>query len=176
MRFADTGLCAPADAAKGTDFCRRAALAGSPLAMNEMGVRYQRGTGLPKDEVAAVGWFALAAQYGLPAALVNLGFCYETGKGAVRDYDLAGRNYALGAKQNFGMAEFRLGMLLEQGLGAAANPAHAQVLYTRAAAHGIEDAKKKSAELKAKLTPAQIEEADKLLKENGASPKSGSNP
>jgi hypothetical protein len=164
MRFADNGYGGPADLLKGTEFCRRAARAGSIVAMNEMGVRYQKGLGVPADSVAAVGWFSIAAQHGQLAALVNLGHCYATGLGAMQDFDVAGRNYAAAAKQNFGPAQYLLAQMIEDGKGTQPNLVNAYVLYTRAGAQKIEEAQKKADELKKKLTPAQIDEAEKMLK------------
>ena len=164
-RFYDGGLGGlEVSPQKGFDFCFRAAKAGSVVAMNEMGVRYQKGAGVRQDNVAAIGWFTLGAQHGLPAALVNLGNCYEVGNGVRQDYDQAGRNYSAAARQNFGPAEFLLGEMLEQGKGAPVNLAHAYVLYTRAGAQKDAEAAKRAEALKAKLTPAQLEEAAKLLR------------
>jgi TPR repeat protein len=164
MRFADNGYGGPVDPQKATDYCVRAAKAGSILAMNEMGIRYQAGRGLPKDDVAAVGWFSLGAQNGQLAALANLGHCYEVGRGARQDYEIAGQRYAAAARLNFPPGQFLLGHLIEEGLGTKPNPVHAYVLYTRAAEGKVEEAKAKVEELKKKLTPEQLEEADKMLK------------
>ncbi len=164
-RFLDNGIAGPRDAAKAFDACRRAAVAGSALAMNEIGVRYQKGQGIEPDQIAAIGWFTVAAQRGLPASHVNLGNCYEVGKGVLRDLDMAGSHYAAAAKQNFGPAQYLLAQLFEQAKGAKANPVYAYVNYTRAASNGIEAAAKKAAEIKEKLTPDQLAEAARLLTE-----------
>ena len=164
-RFYDGGLGGlEVSAEKAFESCFRATKAGSVVAMNEMGVRYQKGAGIRQDNVAAIGWFTLAAQHGLPAALVNLGNCYEVGNGVRQDFDMAGRNYAAGAKLNFGPAEFLLGQMIEQGKGTAPNLAHAYVLYTRAGAQKNEEAVKRAEAIKSKLTPAQLDEAAKLLR------------
>ena len=169
MRFSDRGLDGSPDLVKGAEYCRRAARAGSVVAMNEMAVRYQKGLGLGQDNVAAIGWFTLAAQHGLPAALVNLGNCYETGNGVSQDFDMAGRNYAAAAKQGFAAGQFMLAQMLEQGRGTEVNLAHAYVLFTRAGAQKIDDAVKRAEAIKPKLTAAQLEEVGKLLK-SGATP------
>ena len=164
-RFYDGGIAGlEISPQKGFDLTFRAAKAGSVVAMNEMGVRYQKGAGVRQDNVAAIGWFTLGAQHGLPAALVNLGNCYENGNGVRQDFDQAGRHYSAAAKQNFGPAEFLLGEMIEQGKGTEVNLAHAYVLYTRAGAQKNEEAAKRAGAIKAKLTPAQLEEAAKLLK------------
>ena len=162
-RFYDNGIAGPRDPAKGFDACRRAAIAGSLLAVNEIGVRYQKGQGVEADAIAAIGWFTVAAQRGLAASQVNLGNCYEVGKGVLQDFDQAGAHYAAAAKQNFGPGQYLLAQLFEQGKGVKANPVYAYVNYARAAANGVEAAAKKSGDMKASLTPEQLKEAAKLI-------------
>ncbi len=169
-RFHDEGIAGPRDPVKGFDACHRAALAGSVVAMNEMGVRYQKGVGVPADPVNAIGWFTVAAQRGLPVALVNLGNCYEVGKGVRPDLDQAGANYAAAAKQQFGPAQYLLAQLFEQGKGTAANPVYAYVNYSLAAKNSVDAAVKKVDEMKAKLTPEQLQEAAKLIADGGGRP------
>ena len=165
VRFYDGGLGGlEVSPQKAFDFCFRAAKAGSVVAMNEMAVRYQKGAGVRQDIVAAIGWFTLAAQHGLPAALVNLGNCYEVGNGVRQDFNQAGINYSAAARQKFAPAEFLLGQMIEQGKGAPVNLAHAYVLYSRAGAQKNAEAAKRAEAIKAKLTPAQLEEAAKLLR------------
>jgi len=166
-RFLDQGLAGSRDPVQAFDACRRAARAGSPLAMNEVGVRYQKGLGVAADATAATGWFTLATQYGNSAAFVNLGNCYEVGKGVLQDFAKAFAYYAAGARQGFGPAQFLLGQLLEQGRGTEQNLLHAYVYYSLAAANGVESAGKKRDELKAKLTPEQLQEAAKLIAAGG---------
>ena len=169
-RFYDGGLGGvAASPQKAFDLCFRAAQAGSVVAMNEMGVRYQKGAGVRQDNVAAIGWFTVGAQHGQPVALVNLGNCYETGNGVRQDLDQAGRHYSAAAKKNFGPAQFLLGEMIEKGKGTAVNLAHAYVLYTQAAAQKNGEAAKRAEAIKPKLTPAQLAEADKLLR-TGSTP------
>lgn len=166
-RFHDGGIGGPRDLGKGFELCRRAALAGSALALNEVGVRYQKGLGVPADLTNAIGWFIIAAQRGLPAAQVNLGNCFEVGRGVLQDFNLAGMHYASAAKQQFGPGQFLLAQLFERGQGTAANPVYAYVNYSLAATKGVEAAAKKAGELKAKLTAEQIKEAEKIIGEGG---------
>ena len=174
-RFLDNGIGGPRDPAKGLAACRRAATAGSLVAMNEIGVRYQKGQGVEADNIAAIGWFTVAAQRGLPASLVNLGNCYEVGRGVLQDFNQAGTHYAAAAKQNFGPAQYLLGQLFEQGKGAKANPVYAYINYARAAANGVEAAAKKAGDIKASLTADQLKEAAKLM-EDPAKPAAPSPP
>ncbi|MEO7318553.1 MAG: hypothetical protein ABIZ56_06165 [Chthoniobacteraceae bacterium] len=169
-RFHDLGIAGPRDPAKGFEACRRAARAGSALAMNEVGVRYQKGQGVAAEPTNAIGWFTVAAQRGLPAAQVNLGNCFEIGNGVLQDLSLAGTHYAAAAKQQFGPAQYLLAQLYESGRGTAANPVYAFVYYTLAAKNGTEAAAKKAADLKGKLTDEQMKEAEKMIADGGKPP------
>ena len=168
--FFDQGIAGARDPVQAFDAFRRAARAGSAFAMNEVGVRYQKGLGVTADATAAIGWFTLATQHGLPAAFTNLGNCYEMANGVLQDFDKAGTYYAAAAKKRFGPAQFLLAQLFEQGKGTKPNLVYAYVNYCLAAANGVEAAAKKRDELKAKLTPEQLQEATRLLASGGTEP------
>jgi uncharacterized protein len=165
-RFHDRGIAGLVrNPIKATELILQAAKGGSSVAMNEMGLRYQKGMGMPMDNVAAVGWFMLAAQHQLPAALVNLGDCYESGNGTMRDYDRAGLNYAAAAKQNFPSGELLLGQLFETGRGTAVDLVKAYVLYSRAARSQLPAAVARRDAVKPQLSSAQLAEAERMLAE-----------
>lgn len=176
-RFADGGLGGVTKSLeKGAEYTYQAAQAGNVVAMNEMGVRYQKGLGMKMENVAAIGWFLSAAELGLPAALVNLGNCYEVGNGVPKNLDKAGANYAAAARQNYSPAQFLLARMFAEGLGTQKNLVFAYVNYLRAAKGGIKDAQERADALKKQLTPEQLKEADGLMtkvlpKEGAAAPK-----
>jgi uncharacterized protein len=153
------------DESRASSLVMEAAKLGEPLAMNEMGLRYQQGRGMAMDNVAAVGWFSMAAQHDLAAAMVNLGNCYETGNGCLPDADRAGSNYALAAKQGHPVGQFMLASLFERGAGTKANPVYAYMNYFRSAAGGYKEAEAKRDAVKATLSNEQLAEAEKLLTE-----------
>jgi TPR repeat protein len=167
----DTGTPGlPKDEARATALILEAAKLGEPLAMNEMGIRYQSGRGISMDNVAAVGWFSLAAQHDFPAAQVNLGNCYESGNGCVKDYTRAGASYAAAAKQGHPLGQFMLASLFERGLGGDTNKVFAYVNYSRSAAGGFKEAEAKRDEVKASLSAEQLKEAAKLLEAPSTKP------
>jgi uncharacterized protein len=151
------------DDARATSLVLEAVKTGEPLAMNEMGLRYQTGRGIARDNVAALGWFSMAAQHDLPAAHVNLGLAYRTGNGCLTDFDRAGQHFASGARLGFAPAQFHLAVMFETGEGTEKQPVFAYVNYTRAAAGGVKEAEAKRDALKSALTPAQLAEAEKML-------------
>ena len=56
------------------------------IALNNLGVKYDTGEGVPQDDAEAVRWFRLAAEQGYAKAQYNLGVKYGDGKGVPRDY------------------------------------------------------------------------------------------
>lgn len=162
--YLDEGRGGDRDSERATELCFSAAKGGSALAMNEIGVRYQKGLGIRKDNVAAIGWFSLASQQNFPAAMVNLGNCYERGEGALLDLNRAGGYYAAAAKLNHPVAQLLLGKLFEEGKGTKLNLTYAYVNYSRAASQGLKAAEAKRDEVAKRLTPAQKSEAEKLIK------------
>ncbi|MBP7951500.1 MAG: sel1 repeat family protein [Verrucomicrobiales bacterium] len=147
-----------------TALCREAAELGSVLAINEMGLRYQRGTGLVQDNVAAIGWFNLAAQKGLAEAQVNIGRCYETGNGVLPDLEVAMANYDAAALQGNARAYQFLGSVAERGLSGQEDRVAAYVNYARAAAAGLQEAATKRDAAAKLLSEAERSRAEAELK------------
>lgn len=73
---------------------RLAASAGHADAMCMMGVLYQEGQGVDRDDTLAVDWFRKAAEQGSTAAGFNYGLCLQNGTGIPKDEDLAALWYA----------------------------------------------------------------------------------
>ena|SRR5947207_9050579 len=51
----------------------------------ELGLRYDKGEGVAKDQVEAAKWFRKAAEQNLAAAQLNLGLSYVKGEGVAED-------------------------------------------------------------------------------------------
>jgi hypothetical protein len=54
-----------------------------------MGLLYESGEGVPRDDVAAAHWHRQAAEQGEVAAQTNLGLMYRDGRGGPEDVALA---------------------------------------------------------------------------------------
>lgn len=141
-------------------------------AMNELGMRLQRGDGIEKNAITAIGWFLAGAERNDPAAATNLGLCYSRGICVPVNYDRAGSLYAKAGSQNYTPALFLLGGLFENGHGTEANPVLAYANYSRAAALGHPLGTKARDALAPTLSPELLEEAKKQL----APPESGNKP
>ena len=109
---------------------------GDAAAQSNLVVMYANGRGVPQDYAAAVAWARKAAEQGNADAQSNLGTMYASGRGVPQDYVQAYKWY---------------------DLAAALPPA----LWTEM--HQI--AVKSRDRVAAKMTPAQIAEAQKLARE-----------
>ena len=149
--------------AKALENAMKGANAGNLDAVNQVGLYYQYGYGLKQDKIAAAGWFNFAAQYDHPAALSNLGQCYEAGQGFKPNLKTAARIYADAAKLNDPFGCLNLARCLKDGLGVEKHLGNAYVNFARAALLGIKAAEPLRDEVKAKLSPAELKEAEALL-------------
>ena len=163
-RYADDGLGGfTKDPVKGAEFTYKAAQTGSLLAMNEMGVRYQKGLGMKSENVAAVGWFLGASELGMPAAMVNLGNCYEIGNGVPKNFNRAANYYASAARLQFAPAHYLLAGLYAEGRGVEKDPVMAFAHYTAAGKGGVAEGAKRAEELKKELKADQIKQAEDIM-------------
>ena len=62
---------------------------GNAGAQYNLGLYYERGTGVAIDMPKAIKWYTLAADAGLVEAQVNLGACYDKGNGVAAQFNLA---------------------------------------------------------------------------------------
>lgn len=67
----------------------KAAKAGEPIAMNNLGVLYSKGQGTAKNYEEAFRWYHEAADRGLDIAMSNVAYYYVFGKGVEIDFDLS---------------------------------------------------------------------------------------
>ena len=89
---------------------RQAAERGDAEAQNNLGVSYDHGDGIAKDDAEAVRWYRLAAEQGHAKAQNNLGTMYKFGVGVPKDAVAAVRWYRLAAEQGHAKAQYNLGV------------------------------------------------------------------
>jgi TPR repeat protein len=58
---------------------------GNAEAAHQLGMRYEAGHGVGKDESEAVKWFTMAAEKGFLPSQFFLGCCYQEGRGVAED-------------------------------------------------------------------------------------------
>jgi TPR repeat protein len=115
---------------------RAAAYGGHALAQINIGVCYDFGAGVAKDDEAAVSWYALAAAQGAAIAQFNLGVCCQDGRGIAQDYKRSFALYAQAAAQGHVRAQVNLALSLEFGRGCATDIDAAVDWHRKAAAQG----------------------------------------
>ena len=126
--------------------------------------------GLPHDRAEAVKWFRLAADQGNPAALVAMGLSYKTGDGVRQDYAEAMSWFRRAAEEGNAEAQRDLALAYANGEGVPQDNSLAYVWYSLAAAQGHQLALQNRDIVAKKLTPDQIAEAQRLLREWKPSP------
>jgi TPR repeat protein len=96
----------------------KAADAGHPDALNNLGIKYRRGRWVKKDYNKAMQLFKKSANAGNAYGMFNLGRMYEFGNGTKQDYKKAHEWYlkSVTVKPETGAA-YRLGVFYEEGKG-----------------------------------------------------------
>ncbi len=146
-----------------------------------LGTMYYIGQGVPQDYAEAVKWFQLAAKQGDAGAQFGLGGMFYHGQGVPQDYAAAVKWYRLAAKQGVASAQFGLGAMYHNGQGVPQDYVHAHKWFNLAASqlppgpdHDL--AVKNRENVAAKMTPAQVAEAQRLAREWRPSGRSGAAP
>jgi TPR repeat protein len=138
---------------------------GDATAQYNLGVMYDKGQGVPKDYKTAVKWYKLVAEQGYAVAQSNLGVMYANGEGIPQDYKTAMKWYRLSAKQGFANAQSNLGLMYVNGTGVLQDYARAHMWWNIAASSGDKDAVINRDLVAKRMTPSQIEIAQKLARE-----------
>jgi hypothetical protein len=130
---------------------------------------YFAGLGVPRDYAEAVKWYRKAADQGLAAAETNLAGMYAKGYGVEQDYAQAMQWCRKAADQGNVGAQQQIGVMYHFGYGVPKDPVQAYFWYALATVslgsgadgHQVQRLRDQIA---ASLTPAQIAEAEKLVK------------
>ncbi len=123
---------------------------------------------MPQDYVEAGKWYRLAAVQGESKAQNALGVMYRDGQGVQQDYSEAVKWYRLAAEQGNAAAQVSLGAMYANGQGVAKDYVLAYLWFTLSATQGdegVEQAVKNLNMLTPLMTPMQIAEAQKLVRE-----------
>jgi len=122
--------------------------------------------GVPRDFNEAAKWYRMAAEQGHADAQYNLGVVYERGAGRdiPPDPQEAAKWYRMAAAQGNTDAQFNLGVLYSKGQGVPLDLIQAYVLFELASANGDADAIESRDMVGEKLSPAQLRQAQTLVK------------
>lgn len=117
------------------------------------------------DYAAEVAIVRPLAEKGSPVAQFNLGVLYDQGKGVPQDNALAMQWYQKAAEQGLPQAQINLGIMYEQGQGIKPDYAQAYFWYVLADTQGDSQAPQAKQDIAKKMTPAQIEDAERRARE-----------
>jgi len=156
--------------AEAVKWTRLAADQGHAPAQNSLGFMYDQGQGVSQNRAEAMKWYRLAADQGYVRAQHNLGAKYEGGYGVLQNYAEAMKWFRLAADQGDFWSQLELAFLYEKGNGVPQNYVLAHMWYNLANTVGDPEYWAASAardrdKVAAKMTPAQIAEAQRLAAE-----------
>ena len=126
----------PKDAAKALEYAQKSVQLGFPDGQRLMGFMYDKGHGVPQNDIEACRWYRLAAGQGDARAQHNLGNMYAEGHGVPQNDIEACRWYRLAADQGDARAQSMLGFMYDEGRGVPQNDAEACRWYRLAADQG----------------------------------------
>lgn len=117
------------------------------------------------DYAAEVALVRPLAERGYPFAQFNLGVLYDQGKGVPQDNAQAMQWYQKAAEQGLPQAQVNLGIMYEEGQGVKPDYVRAYFWYALADSQGDGQAPQAKQDIAKKMTPAQIEDAERQVKE-----------
>jgi uncharacterized protein len=131
---------------------------------------FDLGQGVQQDYAQAAIWYSKAAAKGNANGQFNLGLMYFNGIGVPQDYSKAAKWLRKAADKGNANAQSDLGWIYQNGYGVPQDNVRA-LMWFDLAVSGASDAEisgmaaKFRDELTAKMTPAQIAEAQRLARE-----------
>jgi len=149
-----------ADYAAALRIYRSMADQGLAIAQFNVGLMYDKGQGVSKDEVQAMKWYRLAADQGRSDAQYQLGHLYYKQD----NYAEAAKWFHLAADQGRADAQSNLGLMYAEGEGVPQDFVQALMWFTLSAAQHHKDGVENRDKAAGLMTPAQIAEAQKLAR------------
>jgi len=119
---------------------RASAEHGDARAQVELGQRYQRGDGVPRDAAEAMRWFHKSADQGSAEGEFDLAFMYLYALDVKSDDAQAAHWFRVAADQGLAKAQFQLGSLYRNGRGVQRDQATAARWFRKASEQGYADA------------------------------------
>lgn len=125
-----------------TEACIKAAERGDAKAQEELGYRYETGTGVKKNELEALRWYLKASKQNRGDATYRIGYFYEHGMaGLQKDPKYAVAFYKKAAEQGSAMGQGMYALYLYDGLVVKQDRQAAVYWMKKSAANGSEHAK-----------------------------------
>jgi TPR repeat protein len=117
------------------------------------------------DYAAEVAIFRPLAEKGNTIAEFNMGVLYDQGKGVPQDYVQAMQWYRKAAEKGLPQAQVNLGILYQEGQGVKPDYVRAYFWYALADSQGDGQAPQAMKDIAGKMTPAEVQEAERQVKD-----------
>ena len=137
---------------------------GNADAQSNLGFMYEKGQGVPQDYKEAVRLYRLSAEQGNAGAQYNLGTMYDQGLGVPQDYKEAVKWFRLAAEQGDAKAQNNLGLMYAKGKGVPQDYVSAHMWWNLSASNGNKNSVITRDIVEEKMTPSQLEEAQRLAR------------
>jgi TPR repeat protein len=161
----DEGQGVPQDYVEAVRWYRMAAEQDDAYGENNLGVMYYQGHGVPQDYVQAMKWCRKALAQGNDLARWNIDLLGDNSGVLKADPELR-QSYRDAADKGDPDAQYAIGLMYLEGQGEPQDYVQAHTwLNLAASASGFYVYRKKRDEAAARMTPAQIAEAQKLARE-----------
>jgi len=144
--------------------CKKAASQGNVIAQNTLGFLYLNGQGVSSDYKEAVKWFKKAAEQGYDAAEFNLAIMYKLGQGVELDLPESFKWLQSAAAKGYADAQYSLGNMYFQGDELKQDYVKAYMWWLLAESNGAKDINHNKEAGAAKMSKAELQEADRLAK------------
>ncbi len=122
--------------AQALESIRESAENGDARAQRILGIAYQEGRLLPKDDAEAALWYRKAAEQGDPLGQRLLGAAYDRGLGVPEDHVEAAQWYLRAADQGQAWAQLIIGSMYQRGRGVPQSDAQAAEWFRKSAIQG----------------------------------------
>jgi len=130
---------------------------GDSQAQITMGLMYDYGHGVEKNQAESIKWYLMAAEQGVPLVQHDIGVKYFQGQGVEQNYLEATKWWELSANAGIADSQFNLGLMHYRGIGipkdyvkaaklfdAAAEQGHGNAQYSLAVMYAFGQSKKKN--------------------------------
>lgn len=158
-------ITAPATRAGEIDDLLAKASEGDAGAQYEIGQKYSKGDGVPKNPGDAVKWLEKSAAQGNADAQLSLGSIYISGRGAPKNSVEAAKWFQLAAEQGRGAAQIQIARMHLAGAGVVKDDVMACKWARLAMAQGEKQANQILVLLGSRMTALETAQAETLVRE-----------
>ena len=144
---------------------RSAALKGNADAQTVVGMMYEQGQGVARDNKEAVRWYRFPARQGIAIAQYNLGLMYQEGEGVEQDYSEAARLFRLAAESGHEEAQLKIASLYLIGYGVPKSSLRAYMWSYIALEGGNKKSKNLNKIAAERMTLKKTEQAQRIARE-----------